>query len=137
MPEANSWTPADRQCYKESPGNSNDLQGIANICQCKYYWYVNKTDILNETICLSKDESCPDNYPNLIVSQRKCVEDNDDELTDKFQFNREYYDIGCPANSIIGNTNKNICVCNPALGYWYQKTIKKKTILIWKFIIAH
>ena len=116
----------DRKCYKECPGNSNDLQGIANICQCKYYWYVNKTDILNETICLSKDESCPDNYPNLIVSQRKCVEDNDDELTDKFQFNREYYDIGCPANSIIGNTNKNICVCNPALGYWYQKTIKKK-----------
>ena len=111
----------NRKCYKDCPQNSNDLQGIVNICQCIYYWYVKKTDNLIETICLSQDEPCPKDYPNLIVSQRKCVADNDEELTGKFQFNREYYDIGCPANSIIDDPNKKLCVCNPALGYWYQE----------------
>ena len=111
----------NRKCYKDCPQNSNDLQGIVNICQCIYYWHVKKTDNLIETICLSQDEPCPKDYPNLIVSQRKCVADNDEELTGKFQFNREYYDIGCPANSIIDDPNKKLCVCNPALGYWYQE----------------
>jgi len=70
----------NKVCSRNCPSYSDDFQGNDNICQCKYYWYVNKITYLNETICLPQSESCPNEYPNLIVSQRKCVKDGDDEL---------------------------------------------------------
>ena len=120
----------NKVCYNECPGDSNDLQGNANICQCKFYWYVNKTTNLDEIVCLSEEvKSCPDEYPNLIVSQKKCVKDGDNELKDKYQFNREYYDIGCPAKSVLKSDTEKLCVCNPALGFWIKNKENEKSDL--------
>ena len=119
----------NRRCYDvQCPKNSDDFQGNENTCQCSYNWYEVDNDV-NKTKCLDKNKECPDNFPYLIVSQRKCVADgNDPYLKDKkiFRFNKYFYDNGCPANSIVKSSNDNDsneikeCVCNPALGYWYK-----------------
>ena len=119
----------NRRCYDtQCPDNSDDLQGNENTCQCTYKWYEVENDV-NKTKCLSQNEECPENLPYLIVSQRKCIADNNDPyLNDKkiFLFNKYYYDNGCPAKSIVKSDSDNdsngikYCECNPALGYWYQ-----------------
>mgnify|MGYP002623830887 CR=1 FL=1 len=121
----------NRKCYDNCPNNSDDLQGIENTCQCKYYWYEDIEATIDQIKCLSMDENCPDTYPYLIVSQRKCVKENSDELKEKYQFNTYFYDIGCPANSITDDENQFLCVCNPALGYWYKEEKKSPSIAIY------
>ena len=109
------------RCYDLCPQYSDDYQGIENTCQCSFYWYEDSTATIDKINCLPQNEKCPENYPYLIVSERKCINKVDvDKLTNKYRFNKNIYDNGCPANSISDNTNELLCVCNPALGYWYK-----------------
>jgi len=112
-------------CYDRCPPNSDDLQGNENTCNCTYYWYEDDTAIIDKIKCLGKNEKCPGSYPFLIVSERKCINEAEvNKLTDKYRFNKNIYDSGCPANSISDSTDKNLCVCNPALGYWVREEDK-------------
>ena len=112
------------RCYDDCPEYSDDHQGIENTCQCSFYWYEDSTATIDKIKCLSENEKCPDGYPYLIVSERKCIKKDDvSTLTNKYRFNKNIYDNGCPANSISDNTNELLCVCNPALGYWYKDEI--------------
>ena len=109
------------RCYDLCPQYSDDYQGIENTCQCSFYWYEDSTATIDKINCLPQNEKCQENYPYLIVSERKCINKVDvDKLTNKYRFNKNIYDNGCPANSISDSTNELLCVCNPALGYWYK-----------------
>jgi hypothetical protein len=109
------------RCHDDCPENSNDLQGGENTCNCKYYWYEDADVTIDKIKCLPPNEKCPDDYPYLIVSERKCIKKEDiQKLTKKYLFNKNIYYNGCPANSMSDSTNEFLCVCNPALGYWYK-----------------
>ena len=109
------------RCHDDCPENSNDLQGGENTCNCIYYWYEDADVTIDKIKCLPPNEKCPDDYPYLIVSERKCIKKEDiQKLTKKYLFNKNIYYNGCPANSMSDSTNEFLCVCNPALGYWYK-----------------
>ena len=110
------------KCYDECPDNSDDFQGNENVCNCTYYWYEDATASIDKIKCLGINDKCPDGYPFLIVSERKCINEAEvNNLKDKYRFNKNIYDSGCPVNSTSDSTDKYLCVCNPALGYWVRK----------------
>ena len=110
------------RCYDNCPQNTDDLQGNENACSCSYYWYEDTTTSIDKIKCLNKNEACPDHHPFLIVSERKCIGESEvNKLTNKYRFNKNIYESGCPADSISNDENEYLCVCNPALGYWYQE----------------
>ena len=108
----------NNRCYASNkcPGYSEYISDFPKNCTCPNLWYNNEN---NDIECLQKNkEECPDNYPNLIVSKKLCVKDNDSSLTEKYKYNRNYYDLGCPLGTYDKENNK-ICVCNPLSGFWY------------------
>lgn len=89
--------------------------------------------------CLGENEECHGGYPYLIVSKKECVngnypnlifyiikliinfffiKNNFKEINEFYEFNKKYYDFGCPIGSYDKNNDKK-CVCNSLCGYWY------------------
>ena len=109
------------RCYDNCPDNSDDLQGSENTCLCSYYWYEDAEATIDKIKCLSPNEKCPNDYPYLIVSERKCIKKEDiQKLTKKYRFNKNIYYNGCPANSMSDSIDEFLCICNPSLVYWYK-----------------
>ena len=103
-------------CYNQTncPKNTKYKEEYPKTCSCVKYYYIENGKI----ICLSQNDNvCPDNY-YLIKSQNKCSQDTT-ELSNYFEFNKEYYNF-CPPNTIekVGATSK-ICICD-AYYYWYE-----------------
>ena len=110
----------NNKCYRpgDCPGNSVNSTDYPNKCVCPNLWYIDANT--NDIECLDPQLIvCPNgDYPNLIVSLKKCVPNGDGGLTNKYKFNNEYYDSGCPPKTYDAEGNKN-CVCNP-LYLWHK-----------------
>jgi hypothetical protein len=130
----------NNQCFNKTncPINTIYNEDSPRTCSCIKYYYINKENDL--IVCLGKNDNCPPEYPYLIYSKNKCVEDGDEELNNYKNFNGVYYN-NCPQNSKYDESQQK-CICNILYGKWYtdlnnnlicgQKecpSVKEKTIL--------
>ena len=130
----------NNQCFNKTncPINTIYNEDSPRTCSCIKYYYINKENDL--IVCLGENDNCPPEYPYLIYSKNKCVEDGDEELNNYKNFNGVYYN-NCPQNSKYDESQQK-CICNILYGKWYtdlnnnlicgQKecpSVKEKTIL--------
>ena len=98
----------NNKCHRpgDFPGNSVNTTDYPNKCVCPNLWYNINT---NDIECLDPQLKVCSNGapPNLIVSLKKCVGDEDPGLTNQYKFNNEYYDSGCPSKTYEAEGNKN------------------------------
>ena len=82
----------------------NDSYAVYKNCynKCKFYYYFEKD---NHYLC-TLNNSCPENYTNLIIEKNKCIEDCRKDDYYIYEFNNTCLDK-CPNGTIYNNiTNK-------------------------------
>ena len=110
----------NKKCYNQNncPTNTIYKEDSPMTCSCIKYYYI---DSNNNIVCLSEEQKCTEDYPNLIYAKDKCVENNDEELNNLFNYNGIYYNF-CPITTKPStDSNSNICICDPLYGYWYKE----------------
>ena len=117
----------NKKCYGKNscPENSEYIEENPDTCTCSNLWTKNN----NAIECLDKDkQECPSEYPNLIITQKQCVKDEDEILSDFYIFNEIYYDR-CPTGTIVENESSiKKCVCDPIYGSWTQTQLEDNKI---------
>ena len=110
----------NNECYDKNncPENTIYKEDSPKTCSCVNYYYIDSTGNNNYIKCLPKDEKCPEDYPNLIISKNKCVEDNNEELNGLFSFNKMFYN-NCPPYTKYDETKK-VCICDNLYRFWYE-----------------
>ena len=109
----------NNKCYNKNncPENTLYKEDSPKTCSCVNYYYIDSNDH-NYIKCLPNDDKCPNDYPNLIISKNKCVENDNEELNNLYSFNKIYYN-NCPTYTKYDEQKKE-CICDNLYRFWYQ-----------------
>ena len=107
----------NNKCYNEDncPVNTIYKDDSPKTCSCIKYYYIDSQNN-NNIECLPENEACPEGY-YLINSKNKCVQEEDSELNNYYNFNGIYYN-NCPRYTKYDEEQK-VCICDNLYRYWH------------------